>query len=94
MEISKDISRFIDGEGKITQLPKKQSTRLGLLSYLAEKFEFGTEYTERQVNEICESWHTFGDLFLLRQELIESGLLERKRDGSKYWRPKKKENEE
>ena len=86
MEKSIVINRFLDEEGKIVQLPRKQDPRRALLEYLASKFEPDTVYTEHQVNAVCEQWHTFGDYFLLRRELVDSGLLNRERDGSKYWR--------
>lgn len=88
MEQNKNITRFLSPEGKITRLPQKNSVRLAVLDYLAQKFEVERSYTEREVNSICEHWHTFGDYFLLRRELIDHGLLRRKADGSSYWRTK------
>ncbi len=87
MQQTIDISSFLDTEGKITQLSQKSKKRLATLSYLAEKFEIGRNYTEKEVNTICESWHTFGDYFILRRELVDNGLLLRELDGSRYWRP-------
>lgn len=78
--------QFLDSAGKVTQLPTKQKTKMAVLEYLAEKFELGTEYSERQVNEICSQWHTFDDYFLLRRELVDNGFLNREQDGSRYWR--------
>lgn len=86
MEKSIDISRFLDEDGRITQLPRKQAPRSAVLEYLATKFEPDATYTERQVNEICDQWHTFGDYFILRRELVDHDLLRRERDGSRYWR--------
>ena len=80
------ISQFLDDEGRIIQLPKKHSTRCAVLAYLAGKFEPGAEYTEHQVNGICNSWHTFGDPCLIRRELVDNGLLGRESDCSRYWR--------
>ena len=80
------IRRFLDDEGKITQLPRKLQTRLAVLTYLTSKFEPEAAYTERQVNSVCAQWHTFGDYFLLRRELVDYGLLGREPDGSRYWR--------
>ena len=80
------INQFLDGEGRIIQLPKKYSAKCAVLAYLAGKFEPGTEFTEHQVNDICNSWYTFGDLCLLRRELVDSGLLGRESDCSRYWR--------
>ncbi|HBE85508.1 MAG TPA: hypothetical protein DDW53_08830 [Lachnoclostridium sp.] len=82
------IDKFLDNQGKITQLPQKQSIRAATLCYLAEKFESNRNYTEKEVNSICEAWHTFGDYFILRRELIDYGLLCREPDGSRYWKPK------
>ena len=81
-----DIARFLDADGKIAFLPKKRPLRAAVLRYLAEKFEIGRDYKEREVNAIVDQWHTFGDLFLLRREMIEAGVMRRERDGSRYWR--------
>jgi len=80
------IKQFLDSSGKITQLPQKQKARRAVLEYLIGKFDPGRTYSEREVNGICSQWHTFGDYFLLRRELVDHGLLCRERDGSRYWR--------
>lgn len=87
METKIKISKFLDDSGKITQLSQKKSIRLATLFYLAEKFEGNRNFTEKEVNSICEEWHTFGDYFLLRRELIDNGVLCREPDGSRYWKP-------
>ena len=89
---SVSIDRFIDAEGKITQLPSKHAPRAAVLEYLASKFEAGRDYTEKEVNAACDEWHTFNDYFILRRELVESGLLLRERDGSRYWKPEAAED--
>lgn len=86
MEQTIKIKQFLDSSGKITRLSQKQKPRRALLEYLAEKFEPGCTYSEREVNDICNQWHTFGDHFLLRRELVDHSLLCRKRDGSCYWK--------
>ena len=80
------ISQFLDSEGRIIQLPRKEAARMAVLEHLADKFSPGCEYTEQQVNILCNQWHTFGDYFLLRRELVDRGFLHRERDGFKYWR--------
>lgn len=85
-ETTRLLARFLDADGKITALPKKRPARMLVLARLAEKFEPSRDYTEREVNRIIDAWHTFGDLFLLRREMIEAGVLCRTRDGSRYWR--------
>ena len=88
------IDRFLDEEGKLKQLPSKQAPREEAYAYIAEKFDLDREYSEHEVNAILASWHTFGDYFILRRGLIESGWLCRTRDGSKYWRNPEKKREE
>lgn len=87
MEKQLDIKRFLDDSGRITQLPQRAAFRAAVLRYLAEKFEYDSTYTEKTVNAICQQWHTFNDYFILRRELVDSGLLCRKPNGSIYWKP-------
>lgn len=91
MEQNINITRFLDSDGRITQLSQKKKSRVATLCYLADKFESNRNYTEKEVNTICDEWHTFGDYFLVRRELIDNGLLYRELDCSRYWKP---ENEE
>ncbi len=86
MEEKELTARFCDADGRLRTLPKRGPKRDAALAYLAAKFETGRDYTEREVNALCERWHTFGDCFILRRELVEAGLLRRERDGSRYWR--------
>lgn len=86
MSQTMDPSRFLDEDGKITTLSRKHSLKLATLQYLADKFEANRYYTEKEVNAICEEWHTFGDFFLLRRELIDYGLLRREANGARYWK--------
>lgn len=81
-----EIANFLDTQGRIRVWPAKRRVRLAALQYLAGKFVCGRAYTEKEVNAVIEAWHTFGDYFLLRRELIESALLSRTRDGAQYWR--------
>ena len=81
-----EIDRFLDTEGKIKQLPQKVMIKKEVLAYLALKFEFDIDYTEKEVNEIIKTWHTFNDYFLLRRELIDYRFISRTTDGSRYWK--------
>ena len=55
-----------------------------ILRAIAQEFEQGKTYTERQVNEILKE--IFPDYVTLRRYLIEYGYLRRTRDGSAYWK--------
>lgn len=87
MEQNINITRFLDSDGKIKQLSQKKKFRVATLCYLAEKFESNRNYTEKEVNAICNEWHTFEDYFLLRRELVDNGLLCRELDCTRYWKP-------
>lgn len=93
--MAQGVERFLDDEGKVKSWPSKQAPREEVFRYLADKFETGRDYTEHEVNAILSSWHTFGDLFILRRGMIESKWLMRMRDGSRYWRnPEKREEQQ
>jgi len=84
----RSIAMFLDDEGKIKQLPSKGGAKRAVLAYLATKFSCDKDYTQKEVNAIIDNWHTFGDYFLLRRELIDYQFLGRERDGSRYWKEK------
>lgn len=81
-----NIENFIDSTGKIKIWPSKKDLKVEVLKYVAGKFEYNCFYSEKEVNDIIEKYHTFGDYFLLRRGLIESKLLSRTRNGAKYWK--------
>ena len=85
METQKELRAFLDAEGRLTAWPAKRKKQLAALFFLAEKFEAGRTYTEKEVNALLDGWHAFRDPASLRRALIDWGFLERERDGSAYW---------
>jgi len=79
------IRPFLDEDGRLTQWPRKYSRKLVAARYLAVRFELGRVYSESQVNDILEDWHTFNDAAVLRRFLIDLGILARMSDGRQYW---------
>jgi biotin operon repressor len=67
----------------LKHIPTKESKLLVVLRWLAGRFEPGTQYTEREVNEILKPVHA--DYARLRRELINFHFLEREPGGSLYW---------
>jgi len=63
-------------------LPRKRSKRLVVLDRLAQEFEPGTHYPEREVNRILRPFDD--DVATLRRYLVDEGFLDRS-DGE-YWR--------
>ncbi|MBC8161863.1 MAG: DUF2087 domain-containing protein [Roseiflexaceae bacterium] len=80
-----DVERFTDAQGRITVWPTKQRDKQYVLEYLVKQFEPDRVYSEREVNDLLTEWHTFADPVSLRRALYEYGLLNRERDGSRYW---------
>lgn len=93
-EVAKDLDRkaydrkvlkdYLREDGTIQQLPTNRRKLDVILRYIAEHFAFGKIYTEKQVNEVIGALNE--DISGLRRDLISVGLMERKRDGSEYWR--------
>jgi DNA-binding CsgD family transcriptional regulator len=68
----------------ISRWPKKQKDKLVLLRRVAELFEAGRHYTEGEVNVLLMP--VYDDYVTLRRYLIEYRFLDRKPDGSDYWK--------
>ena len=93
-EVAKDLDRkaydrkilkdYLREDGTIEQLPTNRRKLDVILRYIVEHFDYGKIYTEKQVNEVIGALNE--DISGLRRDLITVGYLERKRDGSEYWR--------
>ncbi len=81
-----ELKNFVDVEGRLRQWPSKQRLQLLAIPALAEAIPFGQRFTEREINDLLNRYHTFGDPTLLRRLLCDMGYLARERDGSAYWR--------
>lgn len=79
---------YCDRDGRLRQWPslKRKAARGAVLSWMADHFEIGRDYSEAEVNAILNSLHTFGDPALLRREMFDSGLICRTPDVRRYWR--------
>ena len=89
MTIDDDLRNFMDKQGRITTWPAKPFKQLQVLKYLATQFVLGKRYSEAEMNDLLNQYHTFGDPALLRRELVIKDLFDRTRDGSQYWKKDK-----
>ena len=80
-EESQVLRRFFDGT-RLTQIPSQRSKRLVVLERLAQEFEPGLRYAERDVSFTLQLWYP--DYAALRRYLVDEGFLTRA-DGF-YWR--------
>ena len=52
--------------------------------YIAAQLEEGCAMDERELGKQLDALHAFNDAALIRRELVDLGVLDRKRDGSSY----------
>ena len=81
----KVLAAYLNADGSLKQLPREPGKLRVILDYLLEAFTPGLIYTEKEVNAIIRRFHP--DTAGLRRDMIDRGLLQRKSDGSQYWRP-------
>jgi hypothetical protein len=80
------LAAHLNPDGTIKTIPLQPVKRQVILDYLINAFIVGINYSEKEVNMILAHFHP--DTSALRRYLIDAGMLERERDGSRYWRPK------
>ncbi len=75
------VGRFIKG-GRLVIWPSKQSKLRPVLDHIAQDFEPGRRYPEREVNEILSAYND--DVAALRRYLVDEGFMSRQ--AGVYWR--------
>jgi hypothetical protein len=76
------LRRFFGKDGRLLTIPSKHVKKLVVLNQLAQAFEPGKVYPEREVNEVLGRFHE--DVAALRRYLFEEGFM--MREGGYYWR--------
>jgi hypothetical protein len=76
------VLRTFFRDGRLTEIPAKESKRRIVLERIALEFEPGVRYGEREVNAIVGRFHN--DHAAIRRYLVDEGLLDR--DHGEYWR--------
>jgi hypothetical protein len=80
----KVLAAHLNPDGSIRQIPFQPAKLRIILNYLLPAFTPGIDYTEKEVNAILRRFHA--DTAGLRRDLVETGMLSRESDGSRYWR--------
>ncbi|MES2581946.1 MAG: DUF2087 domain-containing protein [Pseudomonadota bacterium] len=83
--VRKTLMQF-DTAGRLVRLPNKLSVQQMAMWWMWTQFTVRRKYTEKEVNQILNAHHTFGDQATLRRELVNMKLLGRKSDCSEYWK--------
>jgi hypothetical protein len=76
--------RSFDAQGRLLRWPGKRPEQVLALWCLWMAFDGKRRYSEREVNEVLNTRHAFGDHCLLRRELVELKLLARTAGGEQY----------
>ncbi len=87
-KLPQNLHRFLDREGLLIHWPRTPSDQKNLLDYLVEKFQPNHLYSETEVNDLLNRWHTFDDPAILRREMVDYGYMGRTSSGDRYWREK------
>ena len=67
---------------RLKEIPTQRKKQVIVLRRLAQEFEPGVHYTEKEVNEVLKRFHP--DFATLRRYLVDNKLMER--DTRLYWR--------
>jgi hypothetical protein len=70
------LRNFVDGDGRIRELPARAAKRELVLEYVAARFDPDREYGEKEVNRVL--LELYDDYVTLRRYLVDAGLLTRK----------------
>jgi hypothetical protein len=81
-EDEQTVLRTFFRNGRLTEIPAKESKRRIVLERVAVEFEPGVRYEEKEVNVIVGRF--FNDYAALRRHLVDEGFLSR--DHGEYWR--------
>ena len=63
-------------DGMITQIPAQKQKRWIVFEQILNEFEFGKDYTEKEVNEIIQKYNV--DYCSIRRSFIEENVMNRK----------------
>jgi hypothetical protein len=84
-DVAEDAARvlrtFLRG-GRLVSIPIQHGKKLVVLDRLAQEFDVGVRYSEREVNGVLRRFHD--DVAALRRYLVDDGFLDR--EAGEYWR--------
>jgi len=76
------LDTFLGIDGRLRSIPRRRAKRLVVLDHIAQSFEPGQTYPERQVDAVLSDFHP--DHAALRRYLVDDGFLTR--EANVYWR--------
>jgi hypothetical protein len=82
----KRLARFFDDQGRLVRWPGKHRQRVACLWVLWSRLPSRRRCDEKEIKNLLDELHLFGDHALLRRFLCDLGLVERTADCRAYWR--------
>lgn len=79
---SETLRRFFAPDGRLHTMPTRHLKRRFVLDHIAQRFEPGRTYDEREVDAVLKQVHD--DHAALRRHLVDDGFLTR--EAGVYWR--------
>ena len=76
------LRNFMTGDGRLHTIPSRHQKLLVVLDHIAQSFEPGRTYPEREVSDILANFHA--DYAALRRYLVDDSFLTR--EANVYWR--------
>jgi hypothetical protein len=76
------LANFLAPDGTLRVIPTRHAKLLVVLDHLAQEFEPGKRYSEKEVNDVLNRFHP--DHAALRRYLVENQFLTR--EEGVYWR--------
>lgn len=86
LKLVKRMMRFFDEDGQLIRWPKKFSERMICLWVMWSRIPAKKFFSEKQISDLLDKEHLFGDYALLRRELVDRRMMDRTADGSQYKR--------
>lgn len=82
--IKSELKAFLDDELRLTALPAKRKKQLLGFYLIADRLPQDGDWSERELNGVLNSLHTYGDPATIRRVLFDIGVLDRDAYGTHY----------
>lgn len=89
-KLVKRLAGYFDDEGFFSRWPGKHSHRAACMWVVWSWLPAGGVLSEREISQLLETRHSFGDAALLRRWLVDYGMVQRTPDGREYRRVEKR----
>jgi hypothetical protein len=89
-DLVEKVARHFDADGGLVRWPGRTKQQELCLWVFWSRIPAETSFTEREISDLLNDWHHFGDHALLRRSLYEYRLVQRTVDGRDYRRIEQK----